>query len=218
MITKVPALEAYSTDRSPWRAATSADPVLRASATGAGRFWFTERATTVKSCDATFAGFLKRAHGLGRVPIILNQGGNCDGRNTPTVLPSIANAPPSVRLRVRILRYVPRELTLDVTSPAAGWLLVTDRWSPRWKAAVNGEEQPVRLANFIFRAVRLQPGQNRVRFTYRPWGFPWLIGISWLLLSTLLGLGLVTFTRELLQRHHRTHNGCAGQINPCHLS
>ena len=195
MVTKVPSLEAYSTDESPWRAATSADPVLRASATGADRFWFTERETTAKSCDATFAAFLNRAHSLGRVPIVVNEGGNCDSRNTTL----IANAPPALQIPARILRYAPRELMFDVTSPAAGWLLVTDRWSPRWKVTVNEAEQPVRLANFIFRAARLQPGKNRVQFTYRPWGFPWLIGLSWLVLSTQLALALVTVTRHLLR-------------------
>ena len=196
MITKKPSFEAYSTDRSPWRAATAADPVLRASATGTDRFWFTERATTAGSCAAAFRAFVNKAHSLGRVPIILNEPANCNGPNSATGLPSLANAPPSIPMPVRILGYTPRELLFDVTTPAAGWLLVTDRWSPRWTVKVNGAKQPVRRANFIFRAVKLQPGQNRVQFTYLPWGFPWLVGLTSLVLSTLIASSLLAFTRR----------------------
>ena len=51
--------------------------------------------------------------------------------------------------------------------------MVTDRWSRSWHATVNGIEQPISGANFIFRAVPVTRGNNRVEFSFQPVGMPW---------------------------------------------
>ena len=76
------------------------------------------------------------------------------------------------RIAAQVLRYEPNELELAVRSPNRGWLLVTDRWAPGWRATVNGRPTDVGGGNFVFRAVPVDAGPNAVRFSYRPTAWP----------------------------------------------
>ncbi len=93
-----------------------------------------------------------------------------------------------MRIPVRLRRYDDRCLELDVRAPEDGWLLVTDRWAPGWRAWVNDRPTPVWIGNLAFRAVAVQRGENHVRFHYEPQGYPWLLLGSWLVLG-LVGAG-----------------------------
>jgi uncharacterized membrane protein YfhO len=100
-------------------------------------------------------------------------------------LPAILRLPAAQHLPLKLLRYAPDELDFEITCPAAGWLLVTDRWSRGWHARINGSPAEVFGADFIFRALRASPGQNVVQMYYRPLGFPWLLIVSWGLLAVI---------------------------------
>jgi len=91
----------------------------------------------------------------------------------------IQKLPAAEKVAVNLLKYLPDELVFNVQCPADGWLLVTDRWARSWRAEVNGKPTTVYGGNFIFRAVRVAAGQNTVKFTFHPFGFPWLVVISW---------------------------------------
>ena len=52
-------------------------------------------------------------------------------------------------------------------------MVLNDIWHPWWFAEVNGEPAPVVRANVLFRAVRVEAGQQRVRFTFRPLAGAW---------------------------------------------
>ncbi len=52
-----------------------------------------------------------------------------------------------------------------------GWLLLADTWYPGWKAAVDGKEREIFVADGLYRAVRLQQGDQQVRFAYAPTSF-----------------------------------------------
>lgn len=88
-------------------------------------------------------------------------------------------------IAVDLVKYLRDKLVLNVRCPTDGWLLVTDRWARRRRAEVNGKPVAVYGGNFIFRAVQVSKGKNSIRFTYRPFGFPWLVIISW---GTLVGV------------------------------
>jgi uncharacterized membrane protein YfhO len=93
---------------------------------------------------------------------------------------------PAEKVTATVLAYQPDLLRLEVRAPAAGWLLVTDRWAWGWRATVNGRDAKVWIGNLLFRAVAVQPGLNRVEFVYRPFGHPWLWIASWSTLALLL--------------------------------
>jgi len=102
---------------------------------------------------------------------------------------AIAELPPGHALPVRVRTYGPTELTFDLTCPANGWLLVTDRWARGYRASVNGRGTPVWGGDFIFRAIRVREGANRMRFTYRPFAYPWLLALS---RTTLAAVGIAS--------------------------
>lgn len=107
-----------------------------------------------------------------------SQGGLAVGR--------ILALPPVQPVDFEVLTYQPEELALRVWCSRDGWLWVTDRWAPGWTATVNGVQIPVWGGNFIFRALPVRAGENVVRFTYHPFGFPWLVIVSWGTLTAVL--------------------------------
>jgi hypothetical protein len=50
--------------------------------------------------------------------------------------------------------------------PTAAWLVYSDAYTRDWHATVNGKPAPVLEAYAAFKAVRVEPGANMVRFTY----------------------------------------------------
>jgi hypothetical protein len=69
---------------------------------------------------------------------------------------------------IRWLSYTPEQVEMEVELSAPGYLVLTDAIYPGWQAWVNGEEVEIRTANILFRAVQLDPGQQRVVFAYQP--------------------------------------------------
>ena len=92
---------------------------------------------------------------------------------------SVPELPACTNASVQLLRYDGRHLDFDVTCAADGWLLVTDRWAPGWRAWVNQRPAKVWMGNLVFRAVPVARGENQVRFLYCPFGYPWLLVGSW---------------------------------------
>lgn len=72
---------------------------------------------------------------------------------------------------IAIRSYAPEKVVLDVTAPAAGYLVLTDAWYPGWQARVDGRPVPVERADVLFRAVHLEPGDHAVEFVYQPASF-----------------------------------------------
>ncbi|MEJ2337922.1 MAG: hypothetical protein P8Y15_03420 [Gemmatimonadales bacterium] len=93
------------------------------------------------------------------------------------------------------------EIRIAVSPSSAGYLVLTDSDYPGWSAHVDGEERPILLANYSYRAVPVRPGDREVVFTYR--SRPFLLGrrISAVTLVLLLiGLGLVPVIRRRIGR------------------
>jgi hypothetical protein len=176
-------------------------------ATGAGRIWFSNSVAIVAPSDLAYAAFVKRSEALGTPVLVahpppematIRERGleTAAGREGVDAISSLAAAQ---RVATRVIRYTPNALDLELDCPQAGWLLVTDRWSRGWQAKVNGESAEVFGGDFIFRAVRVQAGENRVQFYYRPAGWPVLFVISWGTLA-LVFAGPRIVPRRLLSR------------------
>jgi hypothetical protein len=72
-----------------------------------------------------------------------------------------------LRLSVKILSFETDSLTLDVQAPDRGaWLSYADTWDPGWLATVNGKPREIARANLAYKALRLDPGPNRLEFRY----------------------------------------------------
>jgi hypothetical protein len=169
-------------------------PVLVKMSTGSDRVWFAEAAATVVPSDESYAAFVKRSESLGTPVLVIHPPismmhsvgpGKPGGVNKSD---AISDLPAAQQIRAEVTSYKPNELSIDVQCPGAGWLLVTDRWSQGWRSNVNGKTSQVFGGNFIFRAVRVQAGKNRIQFYYRPAGWPWLVLLSWGTLVIVFGV------------------------------
>ena len=67
-----------------------------------------------------------------------------------------------------IKSYRNTEITIEVTSPGCGYLVLNDVWQRWWSAEVNGEVEAVLKANVLFRAVAVPAGRSTVVFSFEP--------------------------------------------------
>lgn len=181
----------------------SDEPRLAAAAMGRARTWFSADTATVVGSDGCFLRFVQRARQLPRPPLVLQ-----DAPSPPAGVsgdcPAVNRLPGVVELPVRVVSYSPRGLELELTAPADGWLWVTERWAPGWRVRVDGEPREVKIANFLWRGVRLERGARRVRFDYRPWGHPWWLLLSWSTLIFVAGAGFVGTLKGRGREHGRS--------------
>ena len=90
----------------------------------------------------------------------------------------------------RVTRYEPHRVEVAVAPVRRGFLLLGDSHFPGWRVAVDGEVRPMLLANHVFRAVSVGPGDREVVFRFEPASFR--IG-AWISIASLLLWAGVTF-------------------------
>ena len=69
-----------------------------------------------------------------------------------------------------VLSYESEDVKVQTATTQAGYLVLSDTYYPGWQAEIDGKSAPVQQANYLFRAVRVPPGQHIVRFVFRPAG------------------------------------------------
>jgi len=171
---------------------------------GTERVWFSKDVGQISPTRSNFVAFVRRTETLGEPPLVVHsleellsvgappteyilrgedllRPTNRDALNDANAdqIARIGRLPAAEKIAVNLVKYLPDELVINVQCPTDGWLLVTDRWARSWQAEVNGSQATVYSGNFIFRAVQVSADQNNIRFTYRPFGFPWLVIMSW---------------------------------------
>ncbi len=192
LVAKVPVLWGYSPLSNGYYTKTCGDAVLANSALGADRIWFSPRAASVPLTDVAFHRLATRSAQLGRPCLVVSSPDSLAEAETPAagqagpIHDNVADLPAAEPAKIKLLAYQPDELAFDLSCPREGWVLVTDRWARGWQATVNGREQVVSIGNFVFRAVPVEKGVNHLRFTYRPFGHPWFLLMSWTTLGVLL--------------------------------
>jgi hypothetical protein len=167
-------------------------PLLRRAATENPRFWFAREAADVAPVEAEFEEFVKRTVTMGAPPLIIHSPGALATTAAAAGHSPIRALPAATRMPVALRVYRGEQLTFDADVPSDGWLLVTDRWAGGWRATVNGRPVRIERGNFIFRAVPVTAGLNRIDFTYLPYGWPWLVLLSW---GTLAAIALTAAIR-----------------------
>jgi uncharacterized membrane protein YfhO len=94
------------------------------------------------------------------------------------------------------------EIEAQVASPSI--LLVTDAWSPAWRArALEGSsarDYEVMPANYALRAVPLGAGKHRLRLEYAPASFHAGLAVSALAWVAWLSAVLLLYRRERMRR------------------
>jgi hypothetical protein len=200
LLTKTPVLTSYVGLINSMHNEYAEHPILGPSALGSRRIWFSDRSVQVPLTDDSFRLFVATVDRLKKPCIVWSDRDERFRRPGETLTPEmlaqtakeLANLPPAERLPVTLIEYSPDRLVFDADAPRAGWMLVTDRWAPGWRAAVNGKDVDAPIGNFLFRAVPVQQGVNRIDFSYRPFGDPWLLCLSWTTLGAVLAATVVS--------------------------
>src|SRR5262249_41757523 len=210
LITKVPVFNSYATGESYFHDRMTDHAILKEMSIGTERVWFSKDVGQVPPTRSNFVAFVRRTETLGEPPLVvhslqellsvgapptedilrgeeLHRPTNIDALNEANAdqIERVGTLPAAEKIAVDLVKYLPDELVFTVQCPTDGWLLVTDRWARSWRAEVNGRSTTVYGGNFLFRAVQVSAGQNKIKFTYSPLGFPWLVIISW---GTLAGV------------------------------
>jgi hypothetical protein len=95
-----------------------------------------------------------------------------------------------------------------------GWLLYSDVWHPFWKVKVNGRPAHVYQANLAYKAVFLNPGDNKVHFYFHSSLMSWIqILLGW---NSLFWVGFMMFlgTRVVFPKQESQGGGVAYGQNP----
>jgi hypothetical protein len=95
------------------------------------------------------------------------------------------SSPVERRDEVKIIEYDANRVLIETTSSQAGFLFLSDAYYPGWRARLDGQEETVYRADYLFRAVLVPPGQHSVEFTFDPVAFK--IGLA-VALSTVAAL------------------------------
>lgn len=200
LVLGVSVLQSYAPLASPLYEALVSDPVLSTMAIGGDRFWFVSSPPPAPLSE-TFVSSLGASMRLLGTPVVAVHSPQAMLRGLdPRAGREAGDAPaPAQLIQPYILVYENNRLEFDVTAPRSGWVVVTDRWAPGWSAEVNGVPARVWGANTVFRAVQVKPGRNTVKMRYRPWGYPWLVAVSWGTIAIVFGLTVVP-VRSFLRR------------------
>ncbi len=185
---KVPTLRNYAPFKNEFQEIIAAVPTFAEMALGRHRIWFAAEAPEVAPTGEAFARCADRMWEL-NAPVLVrhSRAMMLDDKLPGESVAQIKSLPAAVRVPSTIIAYEPEKLVLTVTTPSDGWVMISDRWARSWKATVNGVEQPVAGGNFIFRALRVAPGENRIEFHYEPLAVPALIVVSWGALAAIGG-------------------------------
>lgn len=94
---------------------------------------------------------------------------------------------------VKLLASTTDDLTIEADLAHPAILLVTDLYTPSWRAvSLEGSVQAsydLQPANYVLQAVPLTAGHHHLRIEYVPRGYRLGVGISWASLIVFVGLG-----------------------------
>jgi hypothetical protein len=94
-----------------------------------------------------------------------------------------------------ILEYKPNRVIVNAEMSSDGFLVLSDLYYSGWRAFVDGEEQKVYKADYIFRAVQLGGGRHIVEFVFDPPSFKAGFSISVLALLIVSALSVYAMVR-----------------------
>jgi len=108
----------------------------------------------------------------------------------PTVPQPQAASEETPKSSARIVSYRPDEITVEVESEAPGFLFLSEIYYPGWKGFVDGRQEQILRANYLFRAIEIQKGRHKVQLVFDPFSIKAGIAVT---LITLLAVCCLSF-------------------------
>ncbi len=72
---------------------------------------------------------------------------------------------------VDVLQYTPNRVIIEANVSVQKFLVLSDSYYPGWKAYVDGIKTKIYRADYILRAVHLEPGKHTIKLIYDPFSF-----------------------------------------------
>jgi hypothetical protein len=113
-------------------------------------------------------------------------------------------AVPNLESAVRILTYENNRMVLEVTTPVAALLFMSEAYYPGWQAYVDGRLEGILRAHYTFRAIPVGPGTHRVEMVIEPLSFKVGLTVSVLTIVLLLA-GWIFSTRRKKRAWRKEH-------------
>jgi hypothetical protein len=109
-------------------------------------------------------------------------------------LESMARGSPPAEGRdeVKIVEYEANAVVIETTSSQAGFLFLSDADYPGWRARVDGQEETIYRADYLFRAVLVPPGQHVVEFIFDPVAFKIGLAVALTTVAVLVTAAIVS--------------------------
>ena len=89
-----------------------------------------------------------------------------------------------------ITHYSPHSVVIETELQADGFLVLSDTYYPGWQVFVNGREDKIYQADYLFRAVALPRGKHTVEFEYSPLSFRTGAAVTLVAAAILLALAV----------------------------
>lgn len=97
---------------------------------------------------------------------------------------------------VSLMKDLPEKVVVHVNNQNDGVLVLADTYYPGWKAFVDGREEKIYRANYLFRGVPLKAGNHIVKFIYKPESFKRGLCITISTLVFLVSVAIITIIRR----------------------
>lgn len=94
---------------------------------------------------------------------------------------------PASTSSIKITRYSNDEIDIQADMAENGFLVLSEKYYPGWKAYVDGKETNILKANYIMRAVYLHKGSHKVEFIFDPWAYKVGLRVSSITFLFLIG-------------------------------
>jgi hypothetical protein len=106
-------------------------------------------------------------------------------------------ARPDHKPEVKVVSYENNRVLLEVSTPEAAFLFMSEAYYPGWKAYVDGRQEEILRANYVFRAIPLGPGSHKVEVVMEPLSFKIGLAVSGLTIVLLLtGWAFATIRKQ----------------------
>ncbi len=208
MISKTLVFNSYATQINNYQVEMMKNPLMKNIAIGDKRIWFSPQATHLFPNMESFKSVEEKSNAINGVPLIIHSPNDLLSSKSIQMeseqlllekninKDGLENAQAMQQVEINLNKYTPSDLNFDVIVPSDGWLLVTDRWAGSWKVETNNKLEDVYVGNFIFRAIKVEKGNNNIHFYYQPKLFPYLLIISWGMLFIIIVFSAFFFIRS----------------------
>jgi hypothetical protein len=108
------------------------------------------------------------------------------------------SSPTEGKDEVKIIEYEANRVVIETTTSQAGFLFLSDVYYPGWRARVDGREEMVYRADYLFRAVLVPRGQHVIEFAFDPVAFKMGLAVALTTVIALVAAAIVRLSRRSL--------------------